>query len=189
LRIHDEQETKMMSSSASALAAAKARRSLGKAGNWAGHAIVLFASAVFLDSLRFKFTDAPKTQIIFGDLNQWAGTLGAGGLFAHTGLFSQYVIGAGELLASTILLSTMLLKGYRFLQPVGAALGIAIMTGAIAFHLFTPLGVNVDGDGGALFYTACATWVSLAALLFIRAREVGVLLKRLGAFLTSEPRA
>lgn len=160
-----------------------------KIGNWAGHGIVLFASAVFLDSLRFKFTDAPKTEIIFGDLNAWASTFGADGLFAHTGLFSQYVIGSAELAASIILLSTMLLKGYRFLQPLGALLGIAIMTGAIGFHLFTPLGVNVDGDGGALFFTACGVWVSLVILLFIRARETALLLKRLRAFLTSEPRA
>lgn len=176
-----------------AQSAAMASKPNGMSGskirNWAGHGIVLFASAVFLDSLRFKFTDAPKTQIIFGDLNAWAATFGAGGLFAHTGLFSQYVIGSAELVASVILLSTMLLKGYRFLQPVGALLGMAIMTGAISFHLFTPLGVNVDGDGGALFFTACGVWVSLLILLFIGAREIAILLKRLRAFLTSEPRA
>lgn len=157
--------------------------------NWAAHGIVLFASAVFLDSLRFKFTNAPKTEIIFGDLNQWAAGFGADGLFSHAGLFSQYVIGSAELVASLILLSTMVLKGYRFLQPLGALLGIAIMTGAISFHLFTPLGVNVDGDGGALFFTACGVWISLVVLLFSRARESRILLKRLCAFLTSEPRA
>ncbi len=45
-----------------------------------------------------------------------------------------------------------------------------IMTGAIYFHLFTPLGIvmpNIDpatgaqigDDGGALFVMACITWV------------------------------
>jgi hypothetical protein len=53
--------------------------------------ISLFAAAVFLDSLRFKFTDHPNTQVIFGRLNDWAASLGAPGLFGHTGLFSQYV--------------------------------------------------------------------------------------------------
>ena len=33
----------------------------------------LFATGVFVDSLRFKFTDAPETQVIFGKLNAWAG--------------------------------------------------------------------------------------------------------------------
>ena len=44
----------------------------------AGYSVV--ASLVFLDSLRFKFTNAPETQTIFGKLDAWASTLGAGGL-------------------------------------------------------------------------------------------------------------
>jgi hypothetical protein len=137
---------------------------------------------VFLDSLRFKFTNAPKTQIIFGDLDQWAASLGAPGLFAPTGVFSQYVIGIGELLASVILLATMFLPRRRHLQPVGAFIGIAVMTGAISFHLFTPLGINVAGDGGSLFYTAVATWLSCAALLVLRRSDLVALGERIGAF-------
>ncbi|MEX1251880.1 MAG: hypothetical protein WEA77_11875 [Hyphomonas sp.] len=49
----------------------------------------LIASAVFLDSLRFKFTDVPQTQTIFGKLAGWAAGFGAEGVFAQTGLFSQ----------------------------------------------------------------------------------------------------
>jgi len=100
---------------------------------WGAHALTVFIAAVFLDSLRFKFTDAPKTQIIFGDLNSWAASLGAPGLFAHGGVFSQYVIGGAELVAATILIATMLARRYRFLQPFGALLAIAIMSGAISF--------------------------------------------------------
>lgn len=149
---------------------------------WAAHGLTAFIAAVFLDSLRFKFTNAPKTQIIFGDLDQWATGLGAPGLFAQGGLFSQYAIGSAELVASIILLGTMVLRRYRFLQPAGALLAIAIMSGAISFHLFTPLGVNVDNDGGALFYTACAVWVGGWVLLLFRRRELGVLVSRLRAF-------
>lgn len=153
---------------------------------WIAHAIALSMSAVFLDSLRFKFTDAPKTQIIFGDLDQWAASLGLSGLFAHTGLFSQYVIGGAELVASLLLLAGVFFRRRRFLQPIGAMLGFAIMSGAVSFHLFTPLGVNVAGDGGALFYTACAVWVGALALLFLRRREVGVLCDRLTAFFAAD---
>lgn len=149
---------------------------------WGAHALTLFVAAVFLDSLRFKFTDAHKTQIIFGDLNSWSASLGATGLFAHGGLFSQYVIGSAELLASTILIATMLAKPYRFLQPAGAVLAIAIMSGAISFHLLTPLGVNVDNDGGSLFFTACGVWIGSSVLLFLRRRELGEFLTRLRAF-------
>ena len=67
-------------------------------------AYALIASAVFLDSLRFKFTNSPETQAIFGKLDAWAASFGAGGLFDQTGLFSQYVIGSAELVASTLLL-------------------------------------------------------------------------------------
>ena len=172
-----------MTTNLTAKTAAPSVKASGMAG-WAGHGLTLFIAAVFLDSLRFKFTNAPKTQVIFGDLDGWAAAFGARGLFAQTGLFSQYVIGGTELVASIILLATMLLPRFRFLQPLGALLGIAIMTGAISFHLFTPLGVNVAGDGGSLFYTACSVWISCWVLLFLRRRELGVLAFRLGAFLS-----
>jgi hypothetical protein len=149
---------------------------------WAAHGVTIFVAAVFLDSLRFKFTNAPKTQIIFGDLDRWAASLGAPGIFAQGGIFSQYVIGGAELVASIILLGTLALRRFRFLQPAGALLAIAIMSGAISFHLFTPLGVNVDNDGGALFYTACAVWVASWGLLFLRRKEFGEFSRRLGAF-------
>ena len=71
---------------------------------FAPHVIAVIAALVFLDSLRFKFTNAPETQIIFGKLDAWAASFGAGGLFAQTGLFSQYVIGTAELAASALLL-------------------------------------------------------------------------------------
>ena len=125
------------------------------ARDWVIRGVTVYMSAVFLDSLRFKFANAPKTQVIFGDLDAWASGFGAGGLFARTGLFSQYVIGASELIASAILLAAMIWPHLRFLRPPGALLALAIMTGAISFHLFTPLGVNVAGDGGSLFFAAC----------------------------------
>lgn len=154
---------------------------------WGAHGLTLFIAAVFLDSLRFKFTNAPKTQIIFGDLDRWATGLGAPGLFAQGGLFSQYAIGGAELVASLLLLGSMAMPRYRFLQPLGAILAIAIMSGAISFHLFTPLGVNVDNDGGALFYTACCVWVGAWILLFLRRAELRDLAARLRAFFTPSP--
>ena len=131
------------------------------------HALALFCSVIFLDSLRYKFTDHPNTQEIFGRLNEWAGTVGAGGLFAHTGLFSQFVIGAAEFVAAACLLIGILPK-MRPLQGLGALIGLAVMTGAISFHLFTPLGIDPNNDGGGLFMAACAVWLSCAALVFWR---------------------
>jgi hypothetical protein len=153
-----------------------------RAAAWSVHGLTLFIAAVFLDSLRFKFSNAPKTQVIFGALDAWSASFGAPGLFAQTGFFSQYSIGAAEMVASLILLLTMVAARWRFLQPLGALLAIAIMSGAISFHLFTPLGVNVDGDGGALFYTACGVWVGAFALLFLRRKDLGELVRRVRAF-------
>lgn len=60
---------------------------------WLPVGIAAFTAIIFLDSLRYKFTNHPNTQEIFGRLDEWASSLGAAGLFSQTGLFSQYVIG------------------------------------------------------------------------------------------------
>jgi len=131
----------------------------------------LFIAVIFLDSLRFKFTDAPETQTIFNLLDGWAASWGGAGLFAHTGLFSQYVIGTAELIASALLLSGFIPTLSR-LQILGAALGLAVMTGAISFHLFTPLGIDPNQDGGGLFAAACVVWLSCGALLVLKRQDV-----------------
>lgn len=125
--------------------------------------LVLYVAFVFVQSLFFKFTNSPETQHIFGTLNAWALDLGLPGLFAREAIFSQYVIGGAELLASALLLAS-LAPALRWARLPGALLGIAIMSGAIVFHLFTPLGVNVQGDGGLLFGMACGVWLSCAWL-------------------------
>ncbi len=159
--------------------AAVAPRSLPRlAARFVPVALSLFASAIFLDSLRYKFTDHPKTQEIFGRLDGWATSLGAPGLFGHTGLFSQYVIGSAELVASTLLV-VGLTQRFRALSVVGALIGLAVMTGAINFHLFTPLGTDPNNDGGGLFIAACCTWVSMVALLVLRRKDLGALLNGL----------
>jgi hypothetical protein len=146
--------------------------------------ISLFAAAIFLDSLRYKFTDHPKTQEIFGRLDGWAATLGASGLFGHTGLFSQYVIGSAELVASTLLIVGLLPRFSR-LNALGALIGLAVMTGAVSFHLFTPLGIDPNNDGGGLFAAACAVLISMIALIILRRRDLAGLLTDLGRALTS----
>ena len=74
----------------------------------------LFSAAIFLDSLRFKFTDAPETQTIFGKLDVWATGFGADGVFDKTGIFSQYVIGSAELVAAILLLLGLLSRFVKF---------------------------------------------------------------------------
>jgi uncharacterized membrane protein YphA (DoxX/SURF4 family) len=149
--------------------------------------VSVFAAAVFLDSLRYKFTDHPNTQEIFGRLDAWASSLGAAGLFGHHGLFSQYVIGSAELVAASLLLIG-LLPGLKRLNTLGAGLGFAIMTGAVSFHLFTPLGIDPNNDGGGLFAAASIIWASTLLLLILRRDEVRAIVRDVFSLVTRNPR-
>jgi hypothetical protein len=151
---------------------------LAFAARFAPQTMALVVAAIFLDSLRYKFTNHSKTQEIFSRLDAWAAGLGARGLFARTGLFSQYVIGAAELLASALLLAGAFYPPASLLLPLGALLGLAVMSGAIGFHLFTPLGVDPNKDGGGLFRAACLVWMLSLALVLLKADDLILLGRR-----------
>lgn len=142
-----------------------------KHGHWL---LTIFVAFVFIQSLFFKFTNSPETVYIFEQkLNPWALSLGLPGIFAPGGIASAKVVGFGELIASVLLLLGAAMASLRLLQVAGAAVGLGVISGAIFFHLFTPLGVavrNTDGssDGGELFMLACGVWVCCALLLWIR---------------------
>ena len=141
----------------------------------------LFISAIFLDSLRFKFTGHPTPAHIFTTLREWSGI----GLFFPAG---PWIIGLGELFSSILLigLPALLLATRKpalvgISQFAGAVIAIGIMSGAIIFHLFTPLGIAtpVEWNGSvptefssALFFAACASWLLAAAIIFLRKDSV-----------------
>lgn len=145
-------------------------------------AYCLIAAAVFLDSLRFKFTNALETQVIFGKLDAWAASFGASGLFAQTGLFSQYVIGTAELLASALLLAS-LVPALKRLRTLGALIAAAVMTGAVSFHLFTPLGIDPNNDGGGLFLMAVVVWICSLVMVLAGRDTLIALARSIGAVL------
>jgi len=143
--------------------------------------IVLWVCKVFLLSLPYKFSLHPDTQHIFGTIGQWMkGFIGesGGALFMNYG---SYAVGIVELVTALILLSPVLfftLKKIGLLSKVpniylvhatGGVIASAVMSGAVFFHLFTPLGIEVihegKGDGGSLFYAA----VSILVLGFFMA--------------------
>jgi hypothetical protein len=124
-----------------------------------------YIAFVFVQSLFFKFTGSEESIFIFSTLRDWSGI----GLFEP---FGRYFIGASELVASILLF----VPRVRF---VGAGMAIVIISGAIVFHLFTPLGVEIMGDGGLLFALACGVWLSSAAILLIERDKVFALLSTL----------
>ena len=76
-----------------------------------------------------------------------------------------------ELIASILILiprSTLL----------GEVLGDGTMLGAIFSHLFTPLGINVKGDGGLLFFYAVLVLLSSSSLLWIYKHQIQNLLSK-----------
>lgn len=127
------------------------------------YVLIAYVIFVFIQSLFFKFTGSEETDIIFSTIAQWMTDIGLAFIAPTFEAIGGYVIGGTELIASILLLIT----GTR---KLGAALGLAVISGAIFFHLFTPLGINrvVDAagntDGGVLFFMACGVWVSCALI-------------------------
>ena len=144
--------------------------------------IVLWTSKVFLSSLPYKFSGHPDTQHIFGTIGAWMqGVLGEGigGWFINYGAFA---VGSMELIASVILLSPIVFWGLKksnlatnvpersIMHGFGGLVSAGIMAGAVFFHLFTPLGVEVlhegKSDHGSLFFAAVSILI-LGSVLFI----------------------
>lgn len=129
-------------------------------------ALAAFIAFVFFQSLFFKFSGSEETVIIFGTIGEWMASLGLPAWLADG--FARYggaVVGTGELIAGILVLIPRT-------RLWGAVTGFCVMSGAIFFHLFTPLGVNrvVDAagntDGGVLFMMACGVWLCSLILVY-----------------------
>jgi hypothetical protein len=124
-----------------------------KVASW----VLQVAAAVILgQTLFFKFTGAEEARYLFTTLGvePW-GRIGTG---------------VAELLAVVLLLTPR-----RAIY--GALLTLGLMVGAIGSH-FTLLGIEVAGDGGALFAMAWITLFAAAAVTWLRRGELPLLSKR-----------
>ena len=110
----------------------------------------LLVAGILLQTLFFKFTGAAESVYIFSTLGAepW-GRIGSGVV---------------ELIAAVLLLIPLT-------TTIGAALALAVITGAIVSHL-TILGIEVQGDGGLLFGLAVTVFVASALVLFLRRGEI-----------------
>ena len=81
--------------------------------------------------------------------------------------------GSCELLCAIILLT----PGLQGLGGLGA---ITLMTGAIFFHLASPLGIDPYGDGGVLFKQACSVWCCGVIIAVLRRDQLVALANRAG---------
>ncbi len=102
-------------------------KNLGKYIPWPP---ALFISlVVFIPSLFFKFSGAAETRHIFMTVGEFLGI----GIFEPYG---RYLVATAELVAAILLLIPRS-------QVYGALIAIGVLSGAIFFHLFSPLGVVV----------------------------------------------
>lgn len=112
----------------------------------------LIPAVILLQTLYFKFSGAPESVYIFETL----------GLEPHGRIGS----GIAELIASILLLIPKT-------AWAGAGLSLGVISGAIVSHL-TELGIEVQGDGGYLFFLALVVFVFSAAVLWMERRQIPV---------------
>jgi uncharacterized membrane protein YphA (DoxX/SURF4 family) len=113
-------------------------------------ALQLAAAGILLQTLFFKFTGSDESVYIFTTLGvePWG----------------RIATGVIELVAAVLLLVPVT-------APIGAALAMGAMAGAIFSHL-TLLGIEVKGDGGLLFGLALFVLLSSAVVLTLRRTQV-----------------
>ena len=115
----------------------------------------IVVAVILVQTLRFKFTAHPDSVYIFSQVGlEPIGRIG---------------IGVMELIAAILILVPRTVW-------LGAMLVIGILGGAIMMHL-TSLGIEVKGDGGLLFYTAIATVLMSAYILFSEKHNVLIIQK------------
>jgi len=110
----------------------------------------IVVAIILIQTLRFKFTAHPDSVYIF----------------TKVGLEPYGRIGVGilELIAGILLL----IKRTSWL---GAGITVGVISGAVIMHL-TNLGIEVNGDGGTLFYTAVFLLIVSLFLLYTERKSI-----------------
>ena len=117
----------------------------------------IVVAVILLQTLRFKFTAHPDSVYIFTQVGmEPIGRIG---------------IGIMELISAILILIPRTVW-------IGAGLTAGIIGGAIMMHL-TILGIEVNGDGGQLFYMAILTFVLSLVVLWFYRKEIPILNKYL----------
>jgi hypothetical protein len=131
---------------------------------------------IFLGSLPYKFSGHEHTQYIFWTIGDWLWEIlwnWIGNWFSN---YAAYVIWSAELIVSLILLSGIVLSFIKKKSACSFAIGgvwaSALMLWAVFFHLFTPLWIEVNGDGWSLFRAAVSILILGLVLAWINCKEL-----------------
>ncbi len=118
----------------------------------------LYIAYVLLWYEQYKLTGNEGSVWLFTVLTDWLS------LHGHEKAM-RLTVATGEITASLLVL-------LPWTRIYGAALALAIMSGAIFFHVVSPLGIDPYHDGGRLFTRACLTWMCAGFILLAYRGEV-----------------
>lgn len=136
---------------------------LRNAACWTAAAYIAF---IFLWYEQYKLFGHPGSVALFTTLTDWAG-------FPGYEKVMRLSVAICEIIAAILILVPAT-------QGLGAIGALMIMTGAIFFHIITPLGVDPYNDGGILFKEACSVWVCAWLVIWWRRDQIEALLKQFG---------
>ncbi|MCB9333925.1 MAG: DoxX family protein [Lewinellaceae bacterium] len=117
----------------------------------------LVAAIILAQTLFFKFSGAEESRYIFSTIGMEP--------------WGRYLVGTSELVTVVLLLVPRT-------AWLGGLLGLGVIAGALFFHL-TVLGIEVQGDGGTLFYLALAVFVACLGVLWLHRAELEAQIKRI----------
>lgn len=117
----------------------------------------ILIAVILLQTLRFKFTAHPDSVFIF----------------TQAGLepYGRITIGIFEFIAAILILIPKTIW-------LGAGLTLGIISGAIIMHL-TKIGIEVNDDGGALFYMALLVFLLAFIVLWNNRKNIPIIGKSL----------
>jgi len=117
----------------------------------------LIVAIILVQTLRFKFTAHPDSVYIF----------------SKVGLepFGRIVIGVLELIAAILILVPKTIWA-------GSLLTVGLISGAIFLHL-TQLGIEINSDGGTLFYMALTVLILSLIVLWSQRKNIPIIGKLL----------
>jgi uncharacterized membrane protein YphA (DoxX/SURF4 family) len=113
----------------------------------------ILIAIILIQTLRFKFAAHPDSVYIFSKVGlEPVGRIGIGVL--------ELIAGISLLIPKTVW--------------AGAGLTLGIIGGAIIMHL-TQLGIEINGDSGALFYTAVFVFIISSVILWNYKKDIPVI--------------
>lgn len=116
----------------------------------------IVVALILLQTLYFKFSAAEESVFIFQTLGMEP--------------WGRIASGIAELIASILILIPAS-------RAYGALMSVGVISGALFFHL-TKLGIEVQGDGGTLFYLAILVFICSFLIVVLERQKLLSLIKK-----------